>query len=265
MNKDQINDLILKNISFSYYEKNNKKIILDNFNCKIKKGKFTSIIGPSGTGKSSLLKLIAGLIEPEKGEIKFENQTLIRVINQITLIQQNPSLMPWLNVYDNIILANSNNNKTRYKNIDKLIKNIGLSEFSSYFPHKLSGGLLQRVAIARALLFCPSLLLLDEPFAALDNLSREIISTELISIIKKNSLTVLMVTHSIEEAALLSDEVLVTGMSPLRVINKFNPPKSFNNQSWQNLGLRKSLQDKSFNCYLKSIRDTSYSVLQKEK
>ena len=265
MNTDQINDLILKNISFSYYEKNNKKVILDNFNYKIKKGKFTSIIGPSGTGKSSLLKLIAGLIEPEKGEIKFENQTLIKVINQITLIQQNPSLMPWLNVYSNITLAHSNNKKANYKNVDKLIKNIGLGEFSSYFPHKLSGGLLQRVAIARALLFCPSLLLLDEPFAALDNLSREIISTELVSIIKKNSLTVLMVTHSIEEAALLSDEVLVTGMAPLRVINKFNPPKSFNNQSWQNLGLRKSLQDKSFNGYLKSIRDTSYSVLQKEK
>ena len=265
MNKDQINDLILKNISFSYYEQNNKKTILDNFNCKIKKGKFTSIIGPSGTGKTSLLKLIAGLIEPEKGEIKFENQTLNKVINQITLIQQNPSLMPWLNVYNNITLANSNNKKTNYKNADKLIKDIGLGEFSSYFPHKLSGGLLQRVAIARALLFYPSLLLLDEPFAALDNLSREIISTELVSIIKKNSLTVLMVTHSIEEAALLSDEVLVTGTAPLRVINKFNPPKNSNNQSWQNLGLRKSLQDKSFNGYLKSIRDTSYSILQKEK
>ena len=265
MNTNQKNDLILKNISFSYHEKSYNKIILDNFNCKIKKGKFTSIIGPSGTGKSSLLKLIAGLIEPEKGEIKFENQTLNKVINQITLIQQNPSLMPWLNVYDNIKLANSNNKKTNYKNIDKLIENIGLGEFSSYFPHKLSGGLLQRVAIARALLFCPSLLLLDEPFAALDNLSREIISTELVSIIKSKSLTVLMVTHSIEEAALLSDEVLVTGIAPIRVINKFNPPKSLTNQSWQKLGLRKSLQDKSFNGYLKSIRDTSYSVLQKEK
>ena len=115
MNKDQINDLILKNISFSYYEKNNKKTILDNFNCKIKKGNFTSIIGPSGTGKTSLLKLIAGLIEPEKGEIKFENQTLNKVINQITLIQQNPSLMPWLDVYNNITLANSNNKKQTIK------------------------------------------------------------------------------------------------------------------------------------------------------
>ena len=265
MNNDQINDLILKNISFSYYEQNNKKIVLDNFNCKFKKSKFTSIIGPSGTGKTSLLKLIAGLIEPEKGEIKFENQTLNKVINQITLIQQNPSLMPWLSVYNNITLAKFNNKKINYKNIDKLIKDIGLEDFSSYFPHKLSGGLLQRVAIARALLFYPSLLLLDEPFAALDNLSREIISTELVSIIKKNSLTVLMVTHSIEEAALLSDEVLVTGMAPIRVIKKFTPPKSVNNKSWQQLGLRKSLQDRSFNGYLKLIRDTSYQVLEKEK
>ena len=107
--------------------------------------------------------------------------------------------------------------------------------------------------------------MLDEPFAALDNLSREIISTELVSIIKKNSLTVLMVTHSIEEAALLSDEVLVTGIAPIRVIKTFNPPKSLNNQSWQKIGLRKSLQDKSFNGYLKSIRDTSYIVFEKEK
>ena len=102
MNKSQINDLILKDICFAYCENDNKKIILNNFNCKIKKGKFTSIIGPSGTGKTSLLKLIAGLVEPERGEIKFENQSLNQVINQITLIQQNPSLMPWLNVYDNI-------------------------------------------------------------------------------------------------------------------------------------------------------------------
>ena len=111
---------------------------MDNFNCKIKKGKFISIIGPSGTGKTSLLKLIAGLIKPERGEIKFENKVLNHVINQITLIQQNPSLMPWLNVYDNITLAKLNKKKINYKNVDKLIKDIGLKEFSSYFPKKPS-------------------------------------------------------------------------------------------------------------------------------
>ena len=228
-------------------------------------GVLVVISSPSGTGKTSLLKLIAGLIEPEKGEIKFENQILKHVVKHITLIQQNPSLMPWLNVYDNIILAKFNNRKTNFKIINKLIKDVGLQEFTSFFPHQLSGGLLQRVAIARALLFYPNLLLLDEPFAALDNLSREIISSELVSIIKKNSLTVLMVTHSIEEAALLSDEVLITGTAPIRVIKKFTPPKCEYNESWQTLGLRKSLQDKSFNTYLKLIRDTSYLALEREK
>ncbi len=262
MNKYQIDDLILKGVSFSYHDKKNKKIILDNFNCKIKHGKFTSIIGPSGTGKTSLLKLISGLIKPEKGEIKFKNQDLKYVIQEITLIQQNPSLMPWLNVYNNISLANGINRKNKNKNVDKLIKDIGLKEFSSYFPYQLSGGLLQRVAIARALHFNPNLLLLDEPFASLDNLSREIISLEIVSIIKKVSLTAVMVTHSIEEAALMSDEVLVTGMTPISVIKKFSPPKREDNQSWQKIGLRKSLKDKSFNDYLKLIRDTSYMVLK---
>ena len=262
MYKYRIGDLILKDVNFSYYEKKNKKIILDNFNCKIKKGKFTSIIGPSGTGKTSLLKLISGLMKPEKGEIKFKNQDLKYVIQEITLIQQNPSLMPWLNVHNNISLSSRIKKNIRDKNVDKLIRDIGLKEFSSYFPYQLSGGLLQRVAIARALYFNPSLLLLDEPFAALDNLSREIISSELVSIIKKASLTVIMVTHSIEEAALLSDEVLVTGIAPISVIKKFTPPIRQDNQSWQKLGLRKSLKDKSFNDYLKLIRDTSYEVLK---
>ncbi len=176
------NDLIFENINFVYKEKFSSKIIFKDFNYKIKKGKFTSIIGPSGSGKTSLLKLISGLVKFDSGQIKFENKSLKDVIKYITLVQQSISLMPWLNVSQNISLGQITDKK-HY--VDKLIKDVGLENFKEYYPHQLSGGLVQRVAIARALLFEPKLLLLDEPFAALDNLSREMISTELVSIIKK--------------------------------------------------------------------------------
>ena len=261
MDTCSINDLIFEKVCFSYGEKLNKKEILNNFSYKIKKGKFTSIIGPSGSGKTSLLKLISGIVKCKKGEIRFENEIIKKKSIDISLVQQDASLMPWLNVYQNIEFGNVNKKSNK---INKIIADVGLQEFKEFYPHQLSGGLLQRVSIARALLFNPKLLLLDEPFAALDNLSRETISTGLISIIKEEAATVIMVTHSIEEAALISDEVLVTGLAPINVIKKFNPPKCKSSVSWQKLGLRKSLEDKSFFMYLKLIRDTSYKALQKE-
>ena len=264
MNIYPINDLIFEKVCFSYENKQNKKEILNNFSYKIKKGKFTSIIGPSGSGKTSLLKLISGIIQCNKGKIKFENEDLHKKIRDVSLVQQSASLMPWLNVYQNIELGDINKKNEKSNKIDKIIADVGLQDYRKFFPYQLSGGLSQRVAIARALIFKPKLLLLDEPFAALDNLSRETISTEFISIIKEEDVTVIMVTHSIEEAALLSDEVLVTGLTPINVIKNFIPPKCKNSESWQKLGLRKSLEDKSFNKYLKSIRDTSYQALQKE-
>ena len=264
MNSCSVYDLSFEKIFFSYEDKYNKKEIFKDFSYKIKKGKFTSIIGPSGSGKTSLLKLVSGILECQKGEIKFENENLKQRLRDVSLVQQNASLMPWLNVYQNIELGNRNKKTEKPNKINKIITDVGLKEYTNFFPYQLSGGLLQRVAIARALFFKPKLLLLDEPFAALDNLSRETISTELISIIKEKAATVIMVTHSIEEAALLSDEVLVTGFAPINVIKKFIPPTSKNFQSWQKLGLRKSLENQCFQKYLKSIRDTSYLALQKE-
>ena len=264
MKSYSIDDLSFQKVCFSYDDKLNTNEILNNFSYKIKKGKFTSIIGPSGSGKTSLLKLISGITKCKKGEIRFENEIIKNKSIDISLVQQSAALMPWLNVYQNIELGNINKRNKKFNKIDKIIKDVGLQEYTKFYPYQLSGGLLQRVAIARALLFNPKLLLLDEPFAALDNLSREIISTELISIIKKEAVTVIMVTHSIEEAALLSDEVLVTGLAPINVIKSFIPPKSKTSESWQKLGLRKSLEDKCFHKYLKSIRDTSYQALQKE-
>ena len=114
-----------------------------------------------------------------------------------------------------------------------------------------------------ALLFKLRILLIDEQFAALDNLSREIIAAELVSIVKREDVTVIMVTHSIEEAALLSDEVLITGKAPIMVEKRCFPPKCYNSESWQKLVLRKSLEDKSFQNYIKLIRDTSYKIMNK--
>ena len=257
----KVDDLTLKNINFSYKKNFSSQKILENFNYVIKKGKFTSIIGPSGSGKTSLLKLIAGLNQCDSGQIKFENKSTEDLNKYITLVQQNTSLMPWLNVRENIQFGKLNKNKSF---VDKLINDIGLEGFAEYYPHQLSGGLAQRAVIARAILFEPKLLLLDEPFAALDNLSREMISIELVSLIKKKSMTVIMVTHSIEEAALLSDEVLVTGITPISVVKKFIPPKNKGGLTWQKLGLRKSLENNDFRAYIKLIRDASYQVLKRK-
>jgi len=263
MNNYINNDLIFENIYFSYNSIKNKKKIFENLNLTIKNGYFTSIIGPSGSGKTSLLKLASGLLETHKGIIKFENKKLIDIVKKITLVQQNVSLMPWLNVHQNIALGTQNKNKTLDNEIIKIITDVGLEGYSNFFPHQLSGGMLQRVAIARALIFKPKLFLLDEPFGALDNLSRELIASELVAIIKKELGTVLMVTHSIEEAALLSDEVLIMGGNPLRLIKRCIPPKLNGSKSWQKLGLRKSLEVDSFQYYLKIIREKSYEIIEK--
>ena len=263
MNNFISNDLIFENIYFSYNSIKNKKYIFENLNLTIKNGYFTSIIGPSGSGKTSLLKLASGLLETHKGIIKFENNNLIDIVKNITLVQQNVSLMPWLNVYQNIAFGIQNNIPNLDNEIIKIITDVGLEGYNNFFPHQLSGGMLQRVAIARALIFKPKLLLLDEPFGALDNLSRELIASELVAIIKKELGTVLMVTHSIEEAALLSDEVLIMGDNPLRLIKRCIPPKLNGFKSWQKLGLRKSLEVDSFQYYLKIIREKSYEIIEK--
>ena len=264
MPKDCKYNLCFEKIYFSYNNNQNKKEICNNLNLTIKKGNFTSIIGPSGSGKTSLLKMLSGLINYNEGQITFENRKISEIFHEITLVQQNIALMPWLNVYQNIALGKNSNNKNFHTEITRIIQDVGLEGFTNLFPYQLSGGMLQRVAIARALLFKPRLLLLDEPFAALDNLSREILATELTSIIKKELATVIMVTHSIEEAALLSDEVLVTGRAPINVVKRYVQPKCTRADSWQKLGFRKSLEDKNFLNYLKLIRDTSYKVMEKE-
>ena len=181
---------------------------------------FVCVIGPSGSGKSTLLRVIAGLLEPSRGEIVFNtsNDDAIR----IGFVFQQANLMPWRTVIENILLPLdllNINEKDAHNKALELIELVGLSGFEESWTQDLSGGMAQRVAIARALIQDPDLLLLDEPFGALDALTREQMGEELLRVWQTRRTTVLMVTHSISEALLLSDRVLCLSNRPGRIIN----------------------------------------------
>ena len=259
---------MIRDISVTY----DRVSVIGDLSLELKPKELGCLLGPSGCGKSTLLRAIAGFQPLNSGEIWLDNrllsstsQSLLPESRGVGMVFQDIALFPHLTVAENIGFGLSNwSEMNRVDRVAELLQLIGLSGLDARYPHELSGGQQQRVALARAMAPKPSLLLLDEPFAALDNLSREMISTELVSIIKKKSMTVVMVTHSVEEAALLSDEVLVTGMAPIKIEKSFLPPKNRTGISWQQIGLRKSLQNKDFQNYIKLIRDTSYKVFKKE-
>jgi NitT/TauT family transport system ATP-binding protein len=178
---------------------------------------FLSILGPSGSGKSTLIRIIAGLISPTSGEIHFCNG---RTEPKIGLVFQQANLMPWRTVLENIVLPLEIEGMAYQQAEQKaveLIHLVGLEEFIYSWPDELSGGMAQRVAIARALIQDPDLLLLDEPFGALDALTRERMGLELLRIWQSSQKSVILVTHSISEALLLSDRVLVLSSRPGKV------------------------------------------------
>ena len=195
MSKGCNNDLCFENIYFSYSDNHNQKKICQNLNLNIKNGIFTSIIGPSGSGKTSLLKMIAGLIGYQKGQITFENKKINKIFRKITLVQQNVALMPWLNVYQNIVLAKKSYRTNFETEAIRVIKDVGLESSTNLFPYQLSGGMLQRVAIARAIAMKPELILADEPTGNLDTENSVMISDILFKYVKEEGSSLIMVTH----------------------------------------------------------------------
>jgi NitT/TauT family transport system ATP-binding protein len=193
---------------------------------RVGRGEFLSVIGPSGCGKSTLLRIVGGLLEPTLGSVRIDGRSPRDAQNDkdIGLVFQDPSLLPWRTVLGNIKLpleVNRNHGGRRLFQPQELLELVGLGAFADYHPYQLSGGMQQRVAIARALVFQPSLLLMDEPFGALDEITRSAMRYELLRIRQSarsdRPQTVLFVTHSITEAVALSDRVMVLTPRPGRV------------------------------------------------
>ena len=198
--------------------------VLKGIDLKIKEGEFVTIVGPSGCGKSTLLNIIAGLDRPDSGSILIRGSVSIgnTLSTKRIMIFQEGALFPWLNVQDNVefgLKIAKMPKEKRCQLADKYIEMVGLSKFSESFVYQLSGGMKQRVAIARALALEPEVLLMDEPFAALDVQTRDLLHEELVDIHRATGKTILFVTHNINEAILLGDRIIVLS-SVLKNIKK---------------------------------------------
>jgi NitT/TauT family transport system ATP-binding protein len=192
---------------------------LSNFNLQVARGEFVSIVGPSGCGKSTFLNMLLGLILPGAGEIRMNGARITGPGQERAMVFQEFGLLPWRTVQANVELGLELKGipaAQRSAQAGELIKLVGLIGFERHYPHELSGGMKQRVGLARALATDPEVLLMDEPFAALDAQTRDLMQTELLQIWERTKKTVLFVTHSIEEAAYLSDRVVVMTARPGR-------------------------------------------------
>lgn len=184
-------------------------------------GEFVSIVGPSGCGKSTLLRILGGLLAPDSGSVVIDGEPLHAPRREIGFVFQRANLMPWRTVLDNIALPLQVQGMPMVearREAQRLSDLVGLHGFEAALPYQLSGGMQQRAALARALIHHPHLLLLDEPFGALDALTRERMNLELLRIWQLRASTVILVTHSINEAVLMSDRVMVMGPRPGRII-----------------------------------------------
>ncbi|MDR3271436.1 MAG: ABC transporter ATP-binding protein [Peptococcaceae bacterium] len=194
-------------------------VALNDVNLEIQPGEFVSLIGPSGCGKSTFLRLLAGLETPNEGVLSLDDEVITGASYERGLVFQDPTLFPWLSIWDNITFGLKIRNvySGKKKEVVALIKLVGLEGFEKSYPHQLSGGMAQRAALARALVNHPKVLLLDEPFGALDAFTRMNMQDELLRIWQERGTTMIMVTHDVDEAIYLSDRILVMSARPAQI------------------------------------------------
>ncbi len=209
----------ISNLSKTYFDKNGMTVAVQDFTISIRQGEFIALIGPSGCGKSTILSILSGLIEKTSGEVNFNGNV------KIGYMLQSDQLFNWRTVYKNAVLGlelQNMLNKENIERVEKMLMEYGLFEFRNHYPNQLSGGMKQRAALIRTLAVSPDLLLLDEPFSALDYQSRIAVSDDIFRKIRKEHKTVIMVSHDISEAISAADRVVVLTQRPAEIKNIYD-------------------------------------------
>lgn len=215
-----MNHLIVKDVSKRF----GPNEVLKELNFSIEKDEFVSIIGPSGSGKSTIFNTIGGILSPDNGEIILEKKVINGKRGFISYMPQTPSLLPWRTILENVLLGQELKGKKEKEKAKGMLEIAGLAEYEKAYPHELSGGMKQRVAFIRALLSPQPVICLDEPFSALDELTRLEMQKWLLTVWEAHKRTVLFITHNIEEALFLSDRIIVLSAKPAKVAGEFTIP-----------------------------------------
>lgn len=208
----------------------NGPLVLEDLDLRVKKGEFISLVGPSGCGKSTILKTISGLTPHASGNISIDGMQPKEAREETFFIFQDANLLPWLRVQSNVELPlriSGDSKERRAKKASKMIELVGLKHATRQFPWQLSGGMRMRVSIARALTVSPSILLLDEPFGALDEMTRDRLNEDLLKIREEDPFTAFFVTHSVAEAVFLSTRIVVLSANPGRIAEIIEVPFDF--------------------------------------
>ena len=216
-----------RNITVGYAGEHGWQSVLEGFDVQLVPGEVVSVLGPSGVGKSSLLRVLAGLQTPYSGSVSLLGEAVTSPHPRVAVAFQDPSLLPWLNLESNVAfgLDFARQPKVaaaeRKARVEQAIAEVGLQHATGHYPAQLSGGMAQRVALARCLARQPQVLLLDEPFGALDEITRADMQQLLLSVIARHNTAALLITHDIDEALLLSDRILLLGHSPAHTVGEW--------------------------------------------
>ena len=210
--------LVINHLNKNFNVDGKSVSILNDISLNINEGEFVAIVGHSGCGKSTLLKIIAGLLDYEEGNVTLDNKKITKPDIDRGMVFQEHRLFPWLTIKENLALGlDKLDKKKKEEIISEHLKLVDLDGFGNVYPHQLSGGMSQRAAIARALVNAPKVLLLDEPFGALDALTKITLQDEILKIWEKEKTTMIMVTHDIEEAVYLADRIVVMSARPGKI------------------------------------------------